>query len=582
MPKLKCQNCDLQAENLFKQDAIHFHKNLTKIAEGNILVCKYCEEQFKKNEEIRKNIVGSNSRHNLVIGGPGTGKTFLFKNIIENLPENSKILVITYINNLVDDLKRQLDAITDRKIEVQTLHSYCKGFLLRNIHPYIYFPDLPKIVEKDASLLATEFNKERLNHEIANLERTGDNLHFYLSRAEYYDAASHNDSVYRVYLFLKENSASIPNYSRIIIDEYQDFNPLEAGVIGLLSRDNASIISGDDDQALYRFKSASPEFIRDLYKDPRYDHHFLIYCRRCTMVLVKAANALIDYASKNKLLENRILKNYQCYWPDKFQDSRAYPKIVVSKCTTNKVSAKFIVKKILEIVKNENIQPSDKTEAEFIITAPSKIPSYLKEVNKILSDKNILDPNIYEIEYKKESDKLSIDDGYELIKQDDKSNLGWRIVLYFDHIDPDEEIKIIQGTQTGKALIELLPKDYISKHKESAESFISKDKIKSESESKKIKVKLTTYLGAKGLSANHVFILGLESKVFSSNPLSLKLDDICQFIVLLTRAKKSLSIVMSKIYDPRMHKSVNALPALFSMIPIGYFAFGDKIKASDL
>ncbi|GAI71426.1 unnamed protein product, partial [marine sediment metagenome] len=45
-----------------------------------------------------------------------------------------------------------------------------------------------------------------------------------------------------------------------------------------------------------------------------------------------------------------------------------------------------------------------------------------------LKDKRI-DKDIFEIEFKKESKKLSINEGYEFIKKDSNSNLGWRIVM---------------------------------------------------------------------------------------------------------------------------------------------------------
>jgi superfamily I DNA/RNA helicase len=583
MSDMHCQNCNYRTPSLFKQKAQNYHKNCTNIKTGDIFVCKYCKAQLEENENIRKKIIDSGSRFKLVIGGPGTGKTYLFKSIIENLPEGSEVLVITFINNLVEDLDEQLSQIPNRKIEVKTLHSFCKGFLLRNIHPYIYFPELPKIVEKDASLLELDFGKEKLSHEIANIERDGSNMRFYLSRAEYYNSASHDDAVYRVFLYLKENTGKIPKYSIVIIDEYQDFNSLEASTIKLLAQDNEIMITGDDDQALYRFKSASPEFIRDLHKDQNIEHHYLVYCRRCTAVLVKGTNAFIDSAKRKKLLENRIEKRFKCYWPEKYDDSRNNPKIVLGKCSTDSVAVKYIKKKILEIVDKEKIQPSEKEEPEFLIVGPPKIAHYIKEAYKTLVDGNDIDPNIYEIEYKKETERFTINDGYEIIKKDMRSNIGWRIVLYHDHLDPNIEKEIIRESLNGKDIVDLLPEEFTKKHKEIMENTLLEETKKPEEEkNRKIRIKLTTYLGAKGLSANHVFVLGLENGILPKNPYVISDDELCQFIVLMTRARKSLSMITRKSFNRKMKRTEDNLSYFISMIPYRLFEVRENIKAADL
>jgi len=577
-----CQNCNLRSDDLFNQVASNYRKNCNKIEAGDILVCKYCKEQFEISGLILKAIIDSDSIFKLVIGGPGTGKTFLFKNIIENLPAASDVLVITFINNLVEDLNKQLGQIIKTKVTVRTLHSFCKGFLLSHVHPYKYFPELPKIVEKDATFLGFNLNKEKLSHEIANIERDGSHLRFYLSRAEYYDAVSHEDAAYRVYLYLKDNAGNVPKYTSIIIDEYQDFNSLEANIIRILTQANPSIIAGDDDQALYRFKSASPEFIRDLHKDDKSEKHNLIYCRRCTAVMVKAANDIIEFAIREKKLINRIPKNFKCYWPDKYNDSRDYPKIILAKCSTHVVAAKYIKKRILEIVDKDKIQPSDKKEPEFLIVGPSRIPHYLKDVNSVLLNEDGIDPNVYEIEYKKEKEVFDIEEGYKLIKEDNQSNLGWRIVLYCDHLEADKEKDIVLESLSGKKIIELLSSDYISKHLKNVESISLENEQKAEEEKKKIiKIKLTSYLLAKGLSANHVFVLGLENGIMPENPYNISDDEVCQFIVLLTRARRSLSVLSCKTFNKKYQIKMDNLSIFISMIP-GKLIDVYSIKAADV
>src|SRR6266849_2293921 len=71
-------------------------------------------------------VLRSSSRKKLVIAGPGTGKTTLFRQMLElasGQPERR--IVLTFINNLKDDLKKDLEGLA----EVFTLHSYCLRLL---------------------------------------------------------------------------------------------------------------------------------------------------------------------------------------------------------------------------------------------------------------------------------------------------------------------------------------------------------------------------------------------------------------------------------------------------------------------
>lgn len=73
--------------------------------------------------ECLNRILESKARHRLIISGPGTGKTFTFGKILEHDPRPS--LVITLINNLVDDLQAEIGDLAD----VRTFHSFARLLL---------------------------------------------------------------------------------------------------------------------------------------------------------------------------------------------------------------------------------------------------------------------------------------------------------------------------------------------------------------------------------------------------------------------------------------------------------------------
>ena len=92
-----CQNCGGKTSKLFELEAADFRENYKNIQAGNILVCPLCKECLDESKGCLEKILFSDHKNKLVLGGPGTGKTFLFKAIIENLPRDSDILVISFL-----------------------------------------------------------------------------------------------------------------------------------------------------------------------------------------------------------------------------------------------------------------------------------------------------------------------------------------------------------------------------------------------------------------------------------------------------------------------------------------------------
>ena len=198
-------------------------------------------------------VLQSPSRKKLVIAGPGTGKTKLFKQVLELASgEPDQRIVLTFINNLKDDLEKDLEGLA----QVFTLHSYCLGLLHHNpalrgsLSPHfrccpglahLIAEDWKLIIQSDAPLFVGEMRALSEENQIP----------FYLARGEYYDAVDFDDTVYRAYEGLSSARATPDCYDLVLIDEYQDFNALEAGVIDALAEHSPILIAGDDDQALY-------------------------------------------------------------------------------------------------------------------------------------------------------------------------------------------------------------------------------------------------------------------------------------------------------------------------------------------
>src|SRR6266849_10650780 len=84
------------------------------------------EEFQRKRAAATQAIVRSHASRKLIVAGPGTGKTFTFREALNAC--EGRGLALTFIRNLVDDLRDALSEIA----EVFTFHAFCKYQLHRN------------------------------------------------------------------------------------------------------------------------------------------------------------------------------------------------------------------------------------------------------------------------------------------------------------------------------------------------------------------------------------------------------------------------------------------------------------------
>ena len=88
-------------------------------------------------------------------------------------------------------------------------------------------------------------------------------------------------------------------FDHVLVDEYQDTNRLQAGILAALRPDGAGVtVVGDDAQAIYSFRAATVENIREFPE--RFDPHARIVTLeqnyRSTQPVLDAANALMAEA----------------------------------------------------------------------------------------------------------------------------------------------------------------------------------------------------------------------------------------------------------------------------------------------
>jgi len=112
------------------------------------------------------------------------------------------------------------------------------------------------------------------------------------------------------YDFVTQNPGhpDIPHYDHILVDEYQDLNRADQGLIDALAGNAAVTVVGDEDQSIYGFRHAHPEGIVEYPQTHAGTHDELLNeCRRCPHRVVQIANALINH---NQRLAPKVLNTF--------------------------------------------------------------------------------------------------------------------------------------------------------------------------------------------------------------------------------------------------------------------------------
>ena len=262
-----------------------------------------------------------------VVAGPGTGKSFAMKRRVARLLESggdaASILPVTFTRVAAEDLHRELVGMNVRgcnELEGRTLHSLAFKVLMsahalaatgRTARPLNEF----EVELLLADLSQTHGGKRNVKKRIKAFEAAWARLQSdepgYVKSAA--DAALEGDliewlnfhrgmligeAIPIVYHYLKNNPAApiCAEFSHILVDEFQDLNKAEQGVVQLLAANAEACIVGDDNQSIYSFKHAHPDGIRQwLLVNVGAADFELAECRRCPTRIVAMANALIAH-----------------------------------------------------------------------------------------------------------------------------------------------------------------------------------------------------------------------------------------------------------------------------------------------
>lgn len=527
-------------------------------------------EYSQQRTDALQRILESKACHKLIVAGPGTGKTYTFQRVLDAV--DGRGLAMTFLLGLVHDLSDAIGNTTD----VYSFHGFAKRLLHQLDGTGVtkgvtYYPSLALILVEDVRIIeAVVLDSHELGSLFRNLVDSDPSLRRALASGKYYDAVGFDDAVYRVLQALVVDETRIPRYPQIVVDEFQDFCPLEVSFVRRLALRSPTLIVGDDDQALYAFRDATPEAIRNLAAGDEYERFELPFCTRCTEVIVTATQTVVNHAQTVGLLAGRLDKPYECFLPEKRVESAAYPKIIHAHCSTQTSKAPYMggyIKRAIEQISVDDIQESyAKKWPTVLIIGPKpflgQVENYLREhfANITVSTK--------------ETPELRLLDGYGFLVKDPHSNLGWRVLLQL--IQPvDWEASIHHALISDVRLCDGLPADFIAHHLSisrllarylSGETLLVDERSELASalgtepgnldetinppeaplatpDQSQPSIMLTTLMGSKGLQAAHVFVVGMNEGHFPRRNSAPTNEEVCQLLVALTRTRKSCTLV---------------------------------------
>ncbi len=283
----------------------------------------------------------------MVLAGPGSGKTTVIIHRVVNLIENGipprDILVITFTKAAAVEIEERFKKIytsAERGITFGTFHSVFFRILMRQNYSLanVLAEDrrreaLKKIIQAYAEDTELEDVLSDIINEISLIKNDLLSLRHYNSKTlasetfrnifEHYESfkAENNlidfdDMLTKCHELLLNNTAVLNGcrrkYKYILIDEFQDINRAQYECIKLIAGENPNLfIVGDDDQSIYKFRGARPEFLLSFPKDyPDTKRVILDTNYRSTENIIRASNRVIarNQNRYEKLIKGRLIE----------------------------------------------------------------------------------------------------------------------------------------------------------------------------------------------------------------------------------------------------------------------------------
>lgn len=182
---------------------------------------------------------------------------------------------------------------------------------------------------------------------------------------------------------------------------------------------------------------------------------------------------------------------------------------------------------------------------------------YVRQIETLLREQEF---NV-EAKEQREPSKPCREDGLAILSQDEASNLGWRILLANDRPRFLREA-IRRSVEDRTPLARLLSDEYREQILEEMRQWREVEANKRMDEGatpappqEGPTIRCTTFEGSKGLSAQHVFVVGLQEGELPRDRRNIRDLEICRLIVALTRTRKECHLMYTKFFSGKPKRS---------------------------
>ncbi len=226
-----------------------------------------------------------------VVAGPGTGKTrTLICRMLTLLDQGavpaSQVTAVTFTNHAALEIRNRLAAelgrSSIRQLTIGTFHAICLSLLKK------WKLDAPILEETEATILAQQLcsslglklSPRGLLRRISGIkngtmmptELPDGVFPAYLATLERYGVIDYDDILLKTIEQLERGSRKIQRsltaFTHLLVDEFQDTNPLQYRLLRLWSRSNGSLFCiGDPNQSIYGFRGADAKCFSKLASD---------------------------------------------------------------------------------------------------------------------------------------------------------------------------------------------------------------------------------------------------------------------------------------------------------------------------
>lgn len=513
----------------------------------------------------QKKVIETNKNSICVLAGPGSGKTHSIIERIAHVIETEKmprerILAVTFTNKAANEMRSRIKTRCGAPLPaIFTFHALALKIIKENDHALDLNPNWQIIEEKEQQKIVNEIVKKskcKIKNPLLAItqsktcrkkdKKNDDFLTEYARILKEKNMIDFDDVLLHAKKLL-EAEADIRDrwnkkYKHIIVDEYQDTNPIQAQILKLLSTEDTVVcVVGDPHQAIYSFRGATLQnffVFKDEYADTETIELKKNY--RSTDILVKAGNAL----------QKRNLEA---------DTTRTGERIKVFEAENPQNEAYFIVKTIKELIGGIDLNTYKNNEQNYHmddIAVLYRTNMFGRELEKTFIQNSI--------PYKLIGARTLFDypEIKEILEKVKKIEIELPLKELIESIIKKYGLKEkYDTTKKGKKIYDriLALKNHIAllnhlNPKEAKEALLTESKLfRPEDEEQEInKVTLLTAHAAKGLEFSVVFIAGAEEGFFPyyTEETTISNEDFEEekrlFYVALTRAKEKVFITWSK------------------------------------